>query len=74
MIPDVSGFDVVEALKDQPATARIPVLVVTAKQVTAKDRATLDGNVVAIMEKADFDRGRFIAEVRRAVVRRKAVP
>ena len=74
MMPDVSGFDVVEALKDQPATARIPVLVVTAKQVTAKDRATLDGNVVAIMEKADFDRGRFIAEVRRAVVRRKAVP
>ena len=31
MMPEVNGFDVVEALKQQPDTARIPILVVTAK-------------------------------------------
>ena len=31
MMPDVNGFDVVEALKQRPDTARIPILVVTAK-------------------------------------------
>ena len=54
MMPEVSGFDVVEALKEQPDTARIPILVVTAKQVTAEDRAKLNGYVTTIMEKAGF--------------------
>ena len=46
MMPEVNGFDVVEALKQQPDTARIPILVVTAKQITAEDRARLNGYVV----------------------------
>ena len=67
MMPEVSGFDVVEALNEHPDTARIPILVVTAKQITAEDRATLNGNVTTIMEKAGFDADRFMAEVRRAL-------
>ena len=51
MMPDVNGFDVVEALRAQPDTARIPIVVVTAKQITAEDRAKLNGYVTAIMEK-----------------------
>ena len=48
-------------------TARIPILVVTAKAITAEDRTRLNGYVTAIMEKTDFDRDRFRAEVRRAM-------
>jgi PAS domain S-box-containing protein len=73
LMPEVSGFDVVEALKDRPATARIPILVVTAKQITPEDRAILDGNVMAVLEKSDFDPARFIAEVRRALPSRTSV-
>ena len=73
MMPDVNGFDVVEALKQRPETARIPVIVVTAKQVTAEDRASLDGFVTSITEKTDFDGRRFTAEVRRAMSGRGAV-
>ncbi len=67
MMPDVNGFEVVEALKLHPDTARIPILVVTAKQITADDRARLSGYVSAIVEKAEFSRDRFAAEVRRAM-------
>jgi CheY-like chemotaxis protein len=67
MMPEVSGFDVVEALNEQPATARIPILVVTAKEITGEDRATLHGHVTTIMEKTRFDPDRFMAEVRRAL-------
>jgi PAS domain S-box-containing protein len=67
MMPDINGFDVVEALKEQPDTARIPILVVTAKHVTAEDRVRLNGSVTAIMDKAEFDDNRFTAEVRRAM-------
>ena len=70
MMPEVSGFDVVEALQRSEETAHIPVLVVTAKQITPQDRATLNknrGNVIRIVEKSGLNRGRFIEEVRRAL-------
>ena len=67
MMPDVNGFDVVDALKLRPDTARIPIVVVTAKQITSEDRTALNGFVTSIMEKATFDPDRFRAEVRRAM-------
>jgi CheY-like chemotaxis protein len=67
MMPEVNGFDVVEALKGQPDTARIPIVVVTAKQITHEERAKLNGYVAAIVEKGKFDPASFIAEVRRAM-------
>jgi CheY-like chemotaxis protein len=73
MMPEVNGFDVVEALKLQPDTARIPILVVTARKITDNDRHRLNGFVSAIMEKAEFDRDRFTAEVRRAMSGRQLV-
>ena len=73
MMPDVNGFDVVEALKAQPDTARIPVVIVTAKHITTEDRARLNGYVSSIMEKASFDPEGFTAEVRRAMSGRRLV-
>jgi CheY-like chemotaxis protein len=72
MMQEVSGFDVVEALNRQADTARIPILVVTAKQVTDEDRAKLNGCVTAIMDKATFDRERFATEINRAMSGRMA--
>jgi PAS domain S-box-containing protein len=74
IMPEVSGFDVVEALNGRPDTARIPILVVTAKQVTDEERAKLNGYATTIMDKAAFDPDRFTAEVRRAMSGRPSVP
>jgi CheY-like chemotaxis protein len=73
MMREVSGFDVVAALHEQADTARIPVVVVTAKELSGGDRARLAGSVTAIMGKADFDGDRFTAEVRRAMSGRHVV-
>ena len=73
MMPDVNGFDVVAALSEHPDTAHIPILVVTAKQITTEDRALLNGSVTTIMEKGEFNRDRFTAEVQRAMSGRKLV-
>jgi signal transduction histidine kinase/DNA-binding response OmpR family regulator len=73
MMPELSGFDVVESLNEQAATARIPVLIVTSKQVTADERTYLNGYVASIMEKTEFSRERFVAEVRRAMSGCRAV-
>ncbi len=67
MMPEVSGFEVVEALKRDAATASLPIIVVTAKQVTPEDRVRLNHVVKGVMEKSEFNHGRFIGEVRRAM-------
>jgi CheY-like chemotaxis protein len=73
IMPEMTGFEVVETLAQHPDTARIPILVVTAKVVTAEDRAKLTSGVMAILEKTDFDHDRFTAEVRRAMTGRELV-
>ncbi|MDL2353653.1 MAG: response regulator [Pseudomonadota bacterium] len=70
MMPEVNGFDVVEALQRNTETARIPILVVTAKQITADDCAALSSHgdaVIHIVEKSCFNQARFLAEVKRAL-------
>jgi PAS domain S-box-containing protein len=67
MMPELNGFQVVEALNDRPETACIPLLVVTAKQITPEDRAKLSGYLTTILEKADFDGDQFTLAVRRAM-------
>ena len=71
MMPEVSGFDVVEALQRNTDTARIPILVVTAKQITAQDRAALNfnpGKRIRIVEKTGFNRVQFVDGVRRSLL------
>jgi CheY-like chemotaxis protein len=70
MMPDVSGFEFIEALQQDPDIARTPVLVVTAKRITELDRVALGadpGGPIRIIEKAGFDSAGFIAEVKRAL-------
>ena len=70
MMPEVSGFEVVQALRDSAPTARIPILVLSAKDLTAEDHARLKGDVSAIIKKSSFSRGELLAELRRALPRR----
>ena len=51
MMPEVSGFDVVAALKGDARTRDIPILIVTAKDMTAAEKNELNGQVTAILAK-----------------------
>ena len=66
-MPEVNGFDVVDALSGHPGTSGIPIVVVTARQLTPAMRKRLNGHIHDIVDKAGFDSGRFVAEVRRAI-------
>ena len=74
MMPEVDGFAVVDALHERADTADIPVLIVTAKQLTSADRSRFYGHVSNFVEKGDFDQERFSSEVRRALYGRLGVP
>ncbi|TMF44026.1 MAG: response regulator [Chloroflexi bacterium] len=51
MMPGLSGFDVVEALRGEEATRSIPIMVLTAKTLTEDDKRALNGQVAAIFQR-----------------------
>ncbi len=69
MMPRMDGFDVVAALRRDDRWKEIPVVVITAKDVTEEDRRRLNGQVERIVSKGSLDQEALLAEVRRVVAR-----
>ena len=67
LMPEVSGFEVAHALRESEHTARIPILVLTAKALTAEDHVRLNNGGSAILAKASFSTSELLAELRRAL-------
>jgi len=65
MMPEISGFDVVEALKQNPKTASIPIIILTAKDITDEDRHRLNRDIVKIMRKKSLEQAHFLDEINR---------
>ena len=63
---DMDGVDVHAALRQDAPTARVPVIVVTSRAVTAEERRRL-GRGTPILSKADLTRERLVAEVARVI-------
>jgi PAS domain S-box-containing protein len=51
MMPEVTGFDVVEALRAEEATSSIPIMILTSKTLTEDDKRELNGQVAAIFQR-----------------------
>lgn len=64
MMPEMDGFAVLDALKAKPDTANIPVIVSTAKELTANEKDKLKGQIQSLMQKGDFLSDEFLEEVR----------
>ena len=71
VMPGADGFEVIAALRRDKDIARIPILVHTAKVLTAEDRQKLDGKVESIVEKAQFQPERFLELLLKRGERRK---
>jgi CheY-like chemotaxis protein len=49
MMPDVTGLDVIRALRANVATKTTPIIILTAKDLTEIDKSHLNGHVTAIL-------------------------
>ncbi|MFN3307997.1 MAG: pyridoxal-phosphate dependent enzyme [Anaerolineales bacterium] len=54
MMPEMDGFAVLNQLQEYPNLASIPVIVVTAKELTKDEQMLLKGKVKALMHKGKF--------------------
>ncbi|MBT3809673.1 MAG: response regulator [Rhodospirillaceae bacterium] len=69
MMPEMNGFEFLQELRANPETIDIPVIVVTAADLTEADRLRLNGGVEQVLQKSEFDREKLLDEVRRQVAR-----
>jgi signal transduction histidine kinase/DNA-binding response OmpR family regulator len=72
MMPGVSGFDVVEAIRADEATRATPIMVVTGKDLTADDRRQLNSQVSAILQRGSTGANDLLVELRRVMAQRAA--
>jgi signal transduction histidine kinase/DNA-binding response OmpR family regulator len=64
MMPVMDGFEFVQRLRESAEGRTIPVVVLTARDLSADDRERLSGNVDRILQKGAQDREDLLGEVR----------
>jgi CheY-like chemotaxis protein len=64
MMPEMDGFELLETLRAHETWRTVPVVIVTAKDLTAEDLRRLNGSVERVIRKADRDRDALLGEVR----------
>jgi threonine synthase len=62
-MPGMDGFSLVEELKLDPRTRDIPVVVVSAKDITHEERDRLNGNIEAVYQKGSLPTRKFVDQV-----------
>ncbi len=67
MMPEMDGFAVVAALQKEPRWRDIPVIVITARDLDAKDRERLNSGVQSVLVKETFRPAELVERIRRLV-------
>jgi PAS domain S-box-containing protein len=63
VMPGLSGFELVAALRERPATCAVPIIVFSARDLDAAERTRLEQQVLQILSKPDT--GELVAALRR---------
>jgi threonine synthase len=63
MMPGIDGFGLVEELKMDPRTKDIPIVVVSAKDITPEERKRLNGHIEAVYQKSSIPPRLFVEQM-----------
>jgi len=67
MMPEMDGFQFIEAINKHLEYAAIPVVVITAKDITEEDRQRLNGHVETILRKGAYTQEYFLKQVHKFI-------
>jgi signal transduction histidine kinase/CheY-like chemotaxis protein len=69
MMPGMDGFEVLERLHQDEAWREVPVIIVTAKDLTRDDVERLNGRVVKVLQKGAYQRRDLVRDIRAMMAR-----
>jgi PAS domain S-box-containing protein len=64
MMPEMDGFEFITTVRQQPQWRSLPIIVITARELSLNDRRRLNGYVERILQKGAYHRDELLAEVR----------
>jgi len=64
MMPDMDGFSVMDILQSRSETREIPIIVITAKELTPAEKNRLKGRIQSLMQKGNFLSDDLLDEVK----------
>lgn len=67
MMPGLDGFAIVEAMKADKKLKDIPIIVITAKELSAIERQRLNGKIKALLQKGSFMDSDLLNDIRQAL-------
>ena len=67
MMPVMDGFEFIMQARKDPDWRKIPIVVVTAKDLSDADRERLQGSVVGLIEKRGFGQAELLEQIRELV-------
>jgi len=71
-MPGIDGFGFVEELKLDPRTQHIPIVVVSAKDITPEERKRLNGHIEAVYQKGSLPPSKFVERVVQVIEEEKS--
>jgi CheY-like chemotaxis protein len=63
MMPEMDGFEFIRQLRQQDAWRSIPLVVLTAKEITREERMWLNGGVTKVLQKSPSNFEKLLPEV-----------
>jgi len=72
MMPEVTGFDVVEALRADARTQNTPIMILTARHLTEADKRHLNGHVSTILSRGSVGASDLLGLLHQVVDKRAA--
>ncbi|MDM8560066.1 response regulator [Candidatus Parabeggiatoa sp. HSG14] len=67
MMPEMDGFEFASRLREHENWRDIPVIVLTAKDITSEDRAKLNKYVQTVFQKGAYNRDKLLKEIRNLI-------
>ncbi len=63
VMPRLDGFGVIESLRNQPATQNLPIIVISAKELSKEESERLKASVTTVMKKQGFQGEQLVNEI-----------
>jgi PAS domain S-box-containing protein len=73
LMPEMDGFEVLRRVKESPELQNLPIVIMTAKEITQAEREVLERQSRGLIQKGDKWKGNLLASIREVIAAEKPV-